>query len=62
MHLSLPNKAVFSAGPGWQAVIPGSVPESLVRNSHSQNSNKLQARYFAAIIPRNANNPEYPVP
>lgn len=62
MHLSLPTKAVFNAGPGCQAVIPGSVPESLVRNSHSQTRSKLQARYFAAIITRNAKDPEQPIP
>lgn len=61
MHLAVPAKAVFSARPGCQAVVPGSVPEILVRNSHSQSRNKLQARYFAAIIARNAKDPE-PVP
>lgn len=62
MHLSLPTKAVFNGGPGGQAVISRSVPESLVRNSHSQSRNKLQARYFAAIIARNTNDPEQPIP
>lgn len=41
MHLAVPAEAVFSSRPGCQAVIPGSVPEILVRNSHSQSRNKL---------------------
>lgn len=39
-----PHKAV----PGCQAIIHGCVPESLVRNSHFQSNNNLQARHFAA--------------
>lgn len=48
-HIGLsPTKAVLSVGPGCEAIIHGCVPESLVRNSHFQSNNNLQARHFAA--------------